>query len=194
MGKKYLDTKEGSLEQSILGVWWEEAANTQEGELPPALQKAIDKKKNKKDEDWKKKGPKAYDKKEDVKEASGDKEAYQKFFNKALKKFKVKSPADFKSDEEKKKFYDYIDKGWEGDNEKAETVREFKVQNMRDALIKVWDIDEGELPPALKKAIDAKKKDKKEEGKEYEETPINKNGKTMTGKKPAKVDVKPAMK
>ena len=193
MGKKYLDTKEGSLEQSILGVWWEEAANTQEGELPPALQKAIDKKKNKKDEDWKKKGPKAYDKKEDVKEASGDKEAYQKFFNKALKKFKVKSPADFKSDEEKKKFYDYIDKGWEGDNEKAETVREFKVQNMRDALIKVWDIDEGELPPALKKAIDAKKKDK-EEGKEYEENPINKNGKTMTGKKPAKVDVKPAMK
>ena len=194
MGKKYLDTKEGSLEQSILGVWWEEAANKQEGELPPALQKAIDKKKNKKDEDWKKKGPKAYDKKEDVKEASGDKEAYQKFFNKALKKFKVKSPADFKSDEEKKKFYDYIDKGWEGDNEKAETVREFKVQNMRDALIKVWDIDEGELPPALKKAIDAKKKDKKEEGKEYEETPINKNGKTMTGKKPAKVDIKPAMK
>ena len=194
MGKKYLDTKEGSLEQSILGVWWEEAAaNTQEGELPPALQKAIDKKKNKKDEDWKKKGPKAYDKKEDVKEASGDKEAYQKFFNKALKKFKVKSPADFKSDEEKKKFYDYIDKGWEGDNEKAETVREFKVQNMRDALIKVWDIDEGELPPALKKAIDAKKKDK-EEGKEYEENPVNKNGKTMTGKKPAKVDTKPGMK
>ena len=193
MGKKYLDTKEGSLEQSILGVWWEEAANTQEGELPPALQKAIDKKKNKKDEDWKKKGPKAYDKKEDVKEASGDKEAYQKFFNKALKKFKVKSPADFKSDEEKKKFYDYIDKGWEGDNEKAETVREFKVQNMRDALIKVWDIDEGELPPALKKAIDAKKKDK-EEGREYEENPVNKNGKTMTGKKPAKVDTKPGMK
>ena len=35
MGKKYLDTKEGSLEQSILGVWWEEAANTQEGELNP---------------------------------------------------------------------------------------------------------------------------------------------------------------
>ena len=193
MGKKYLDTKEGSLEQSILGVWWEEAANTQEGELPPALQKAIDKKKNKKDEDWKKKGPKAYDKKEDVKEASGDKEAYQKFFNKALKKFKVKSPADFKSDEEKKKFYDYIDKGWEGDNEKAETVREFKVQNMRDDLMKVWDIDEGELPPALKKAIDAKKKDK-EEGKEYEENPVNKNGKTMTGKKPAKVDTKPGMK
>ena len=174
-------------------MWWEEAANTQEGELPPALQKAIDKKKNKKDEDWKKKGPKAYDKKEDVKEASGDKEAYQKFFNKALKKFKVKSPADFKSDEEKKKFYDYIDKGWEGDNEKAETVREFKVQNMRDALMKVWDIDEWELPPSLKKAIDAKKKDK-EEGKEYEENPVNKNGKTMTGKKPAKVDTKPGMK
>ena len=30
MGKKYLDTKKGSLESSILGVW-EEAAETKEG-------------------------------------------------------------------------------------------------------------------------------------------------------------------
>ena len=48
-----------------------------------------------------------------ISEASGDKEAYKKFFDAALKKFKIDSPADLKSDEEKKKFYDYIDKGWE---------------------------------------------------------------------------------
>jgi len=48
---------------------------------------------------------------------SGDKEAYQKFFNNALKKFKIKSPADLKDDEAKKKFYDYIDKNWKGDHE-----------------------------------------------------------------------------
>ena len=54
-------------------------------------------------------------------EASGDKEAYQKFFNATLKKFKVSSPAELKGDQ-KKKFYDYIDKNWEGDNEKAEQV------------------------------------------------------------------------
>ena len=47
-----------------------------------------------------------------------DKEAYEKFFNSALKRFKVKSPADFKSDEEKKKFFDYIDKNYKSDAEK----------------------------------------------------------------------------
>ena len=53
---------------------------------------------------------------------SGDKEAYKKFFDSALKKFGIDSPADLKSDEEKKKFYDYIDKNWEGDDEKKESV------------------------------------------------------------------------
>ena len=59
----------------------------------------------------------------ELKEAqSGDKEAYKKFFDAALKKFGIDSPADLKSDEEKKKFYDYIDKGWEGDDEKKEAI------------------------------------------------------------------------
>ena len=54
-------------------------------------------------------------------EASGDKEAYQKFFDKTLKKYKVNSPSEL-SDEDKKKFFDEIDAGWEGDNEKKESV------------------------------------------------------------------------
>jgi hypothetical protein len=49
-------------------------------------------------------------------EASGDKEAYQKFFNKTLKKYGVDEP-DKLSDADKKKFYNEIDAGWEGDNE-----------------------------------------------------------------------------
>jgi len=49
-------------------------------------------------------------------EASGGKEAYQKFFNAKLKKYGVKSPAEL-SDDDKKKFYDEIDAEWEGDNE-----------------------------------------------------------------------------
>ena len=85
MGKKYLDTKESSLEQSVLGIW------------QSAVEKTV------------------------IKEASGDKEAYQKFFNATLKKFGVKSPAELKG-EDKKKFYDAIDAGWEGDNEKKEEV------------------------------------------------------------------------
>lgn len=45
---------------------------------------------------------------------------YQEFFKTALKKFGVESPADFESDEKKKEFFDYVDKNWKGDNEKAE--------------------------------------------------------------------------
>ena len=124
------------------------------------------------------------DHRESVNEAqSGGKEEYQKFFNAALKKFKVKSPAEFKSDEEKKKFYDYIDKNWDGDNEKAEgamsQVREFKMATMKSRLADIWGMKEGKNPF------------KKEE----EEKPvITKGGKTLTGKKPAEIDVNPKIK
>lgn len=46
-----------------------------------------------------------------------DQKAYQAFFKKAMKKFGVESPADFKDDEKKKEFFDYIDKNYKGDNE-----------------------------------------------------------------------------
>jgi len=49
-------------------------------------------------------------------EATGDKEAYKKFFNAKLKKYGVTSPSQLKGDD-KKKFYDEIDAEWEGDNE-----------------------------------------------------------------------------
>jgi hypothetical protein len=60
-----------------------------------------------------------------IREASGGKEAYQKFFNSILKKFGVDSPSELKGDK-KKEFFDTIDKGWDGDNEKAESVSEAK--------------------------------------------------------------------
>ena len=49
-------------------------------------------------------------------EATGDKEAYKKFFDAKLKKYGVSSPAELKGDD-KKKLYDEIDAEWEGDNE-----------------------------------------------------------------------------
>jgi hypothetical protein len=58
-----------------------------------------------------------------IREASGGKEAYQKFFNSLLKKFGVSSPSELEGDK-KKQFYNAIDKGWDGDNEKAESVQE----------------------------------------------------------------------
>ena len=106
-----------------------DAEHTHEGTLPPALKKAIDaKKKGKKDDDedkeetdenianFKGKKAKSFKKDKKVDEASGGKEAYQKYFNALLKKFGVKSAAELKGDE-KKKFYDEVDAGWEGDNE-----------------------------------------------------------------------------
>ena len=54
-------------------------------------------------------------KEEDDEIDEGSAEEYEKFFRAALKKFKVDSPADFKSDEEKKKFFDYVDKEYKGE-------------------------------------------------------------------------------
>jgi len=54
---------------------------------------------------------------------SGDKEEYQKFFQSALKKFGVESPAEL-DDEKKKEFFNYVDANWKGDNEKAEDLDE----------------------------------------------------------------------
>jgi len=53
---------------------------------------------------------------------TGDKEAYKKFFDAKLKKYGVTSPSEL-SDEDKKKFYDEIDKEWKADHEE---VKEWK--------------------------------------------------------------------
>ena len=209
MGKKYLDTKEGSLEQSVLGVWQtaiEEGDARMDGrtkgykEHRAKLEAARVRRENKKNLN-----------KEEVKVDEGDKEEYTKFFNAALKKFGVDSPADFKSDEEKKKFFDYVDKNYKGDHEEevkklhkelfGEVKESYEIgtdkyrkhtedvtpgedgewveainaknQTMREALAKVWSVDEGKSP--------FKKEDKK-------------GDKTLTGKKIASVDVNPTIK
>jgi hypothetical protein len=46
----------------------------------------------------------------------GSQEEYKKFFDKKLKKYGVKSPAEL-DDEKKKKFFDEIEKEWKGDDE-----------------------------------------------------------------------------
>ena len=48
---------------------------------------------------------------------SGDKEKYQAFFKKAMKKFGVSSPDEFKDEAKKKEFFDYVDKNWKEDKE-----------------------------------------------------------------------------
>ena len=185
MGKKYLETKNNSLESSVLGVWKTAAGEGESirdaaqmtkaeskldtGKLP-SMKDALmqirsgksdgldEAKVNPKDREELDTAPSDTAKKikralepapNQMVEASGDKEAYKKFFDAALKKFKASSPADLKGDQ-KKKFFDYIDANWEGDNEKAEgamsQVREFKIQSMKAALAKVWGLGEGKNP------------------------------------------------
>ena len=208
MGKKYLDTKEGSLEQSVLGVW---QTAIEEGDARMDGRTKGYREHRAKLEAARLRREKKNLNKEEVKVDEGDKEEYTKFFNAALKKFGVDSPADFKSDEEKKKFFDYVDKNYKGDHEEevkklhkelfgevkesyeigtdkyrkhtedvtpgedgewVETINA-KNQTMREALAKVWSVDEGKSP--------FKKEDKK-------------GDKTLTGKKVASVDVNPTIK
>jgi ATP-dependent 26S proteasome regulatory subunit len=54
----------------------------------------------------------------DIKEITEvDGSDYEGFFKGVLKKFGISSPGELTSDEEKKKFYDYVDKNWKGSNE-----------------------------------------------------------------------------
>jgi hypothetical protein len=157
---KYLKTKDGSLESAVEAV-----SAAQQAAI------AISKKE--------KAGKPGYDKegkslKDDM--TTEDKEAYEKFFKSALKKFGVDSPADFKSDEEKKKFFDYVDKNYKGENEKAEEVKE-ETLAMKTAkhISDMW-------------AEASSKKDVKSE--EEDEDEKKEDGKTMTGKPMSKVDTK----
>ena len=179
----YLKNKKGSLESSIISVWKEAASKVKEG----------------------------------------SKEEYQKFFNSALKKFKIDSPADLKSDAEKKKFFNYVDKNYTGekdeqvtrhieslrpskmkaenyevgtkerrdhtiettpgqskeDFEKQVEVMHKKKNSMREALAKMWGIEEKNNKNPFDNIKEKKyNKDKKE-------------GKTMTGKPETKVEVEP---
>lgn len=53
---------------------------------------------------------------EDMEEESEKQKKYQAFFQKALKKFGVKSPSELEGDK-KKEFFDYVDKNYEADKE-----------------------------------------------------------------------------
>lgn len=43
---------------------------------------------------------------------------FEQFFRDTMKKFGVSSPAQFKTKEQKKKFFDYVDAHWKAEDEK----------------------------------------------------------------------------
>ena len=117
---KYLDTKKGSLEeavqQSMSGVVAKDLLEAggkylkysdlllqkgrlmQQGKSTAMIDREISK-------EMKKLG---------IKES---KDEYEKFFNSALKKFKIDSPADLKTDAKKKEFFNYVDKNYKAKEE-----------------------------------------------------------------------------
>ena len=173
MSKKYLDTKEGSLEQSVLGVWQaavEEQAiretnkndKSDDGEGLDAVQpKAVKKKfKDRKDKDI---------------DNDGDTDDSDEFLHKkrkAISKAMAKEEIDLDEIAE----------------EYAQTAY-FKIQSMKDALAKVWGMEEGHNPFAEHKGTKPHKHPHEEN-----EDEMVKGGKTETGKKAAVIDLKPKIK
>ena len=76
-------------------------------------------------------------------DTKGDKEAYQKFFNSALKKFGVSSPSELEGSK-KKEFYDYVDANWKGDNEKPEPEDKKEETEIEESY---WKVSIPDMPP-----------------------------------------------
>ena len=185
MGKKYLDTKEGSLEQSVLGVWQtaiDEGEARMDGRTKQykehrAKLEARRAKSEKLDPVGKEDG--------DI-DNDGDKDDTDKYLmkrrkaiSKAIKKDKkeeVEESYEIGTDEYRKHTQD-VTPGEDG--EWVDAVKK-KNESMREALAKVWNTTEDKNP--------FKKEAKKDLTKEV------KNGKTMTGKKIASVDINPTIK
>ena len=57
-------------------------------------------------------------------EVTNEEKDYDAFFQKAMKKFGISSPADLKTDEKKKEFFNYIDKNYKADKKEDEEMGE----------------------------------------------------------------------
>ena len=115
--------------------------------------------------------------KPEVFDLRNESEEYKKVFNAAMKKFKINSPADLKGEEEKKKFFDYVDsqykaKGEQMDdkaqmanqsrkNKDGEKVKMSVKETVRDMLLKSWK-------QAAQVAEDAKEKKEAMHDKEHD--------------------------
>ena len=152
---------------------------------------------------------------EELPEKTGDKEEYQKFVTTMLKRFGVKSPAELAPDK-KKEFYDALDAGWEGDDEKPEPGDKKKEESLGDRVKSrmkaeqeedededpVGDPDEDEAEEEtddepseeeidkLADLVVQKLKDKADEEEEEEEEP---EPTEAEGGKEEKIDTKPKM-
>jgi hypothetical protein len=83
---------------------------------------------------------------------------YRQFFTKAMEKFNINSPSDLHSDDQKKKFFNYIDKNWKSTSEEAELyVNEIAEANafLKARSVAIWEGNEefefnGKIYPVIK--------------------------------------------
>jgi hypothetical protein len=216
MGKKYLDTKENTLESSILGVWTEAVKKVSETNKnnksddgdgmdavqPKAVKKKFDDRKDKdidNDGDTDDSDEYLHNRRKTVSKAvKGEGNAFgmalkaakdkgEKTFVVAGKTYEVKEgfavPEDVPAMEVgTDRYREYASDLTPGETDPEWVqARDFKVASMKEALAKVWGLDE--------KVLD--KSSKEEYDEEDEELKPVKGSKTMTGGKVAKVDTKP---
>ena len=216
MGKKYFDTKAETLESSILSVWSEAAKKVDEtnkndksddGEgldavQPKAVKKKFDKRKDKdidNDGDTDDSDKFLHKKRKAISKAMKDE---GNAFGKALKAAKEKGDKTFVVSGKTYEVYEGVEESFEiGTNEyrdhaldvtPGETdpewahARDFKVASMKEALAKIWGLDEKKAPH--KAVVTTKKVAYDEEDEDLKPVP---GSKSMTGGKVAKVDTSP---
>jgi len=121
---------------------------------------------------------------------SGGKEAYQKFFNSLLKKFGVSSPSELEGDQ-KKKFYDELDAGWESDdpndkNERYEDPEGLDPETTHDSDEDMADKAASQVNASYGK-MNASKKKKMNAA--YHKEDVNEAKKLKPGKGKAELDI-----
>ena len=206
MGKKYLETKETTLESAILGVWKEAAMvaetnknnKSDDGEgmdavQPKAVKKKFDDRKDKdidNDGDTDSSDKFLHKRRKAISKAIKDegnafgqalkdaKDKGEKTFVVAGKKYTVDESYEIGTNE----YRDHTVGVTPGENAEWVDAARFKVSSMKEALAKVWGLDE--------KALD--KKENMSDNDEDEK--MVKGKKTETGGKLAKVDINPKIK
>ena len=165
MGKKYFDTKEGTLESSVLNVWAEAAKKSESMDKvnPKALKKDFD---DRKDKDIDNDG--------DVDDSDEYLHNRRKTVAKAVKNEEVDESYEIGTDE----YRDHTLDTTPGQSLTWGTANAYKQASMKEALAKVWGLDEKVL-------------DKSEESDTI--APV-KGKNSMTGGKVADVVVDPEMK
>lgn len=88
-----------------------------------------------------------------------EKQRYRKFFNDTMDKFGINSPKDLSSDDQKKKFFDYIEKHWTGSKVEEENARESIVSEanafLKARAVAMWEGNDefefnGKVYPVIK--------------------------------------------